>query len=53
MMRLLEGLHHRIYRWIARKTSRKGDSQDWEWDSVDTALETMGLWTIRGYVRRL
>ena len=34
-------------------TARKGDGGEWEWASVDVALYTMGIWPIRGCVRRL
>ena len=52
MMKVLKGFHHSIKRWIARVTARKGNRGEWEWSSVDAALEVTGIWTIREYVRR-
>ena len=33
-------------------TENKGDGGEREWDSVDVALETPGIWPIREYMRR-
>ena len=52
IMSLLEVFHHSIDRWITGMTVRKGDGGECEWDSVDTALETTGIWPIRDYIRR-
>ena len=47
MMTALEGFDHRIARWIVGVTANKGDGGEWEWASVDVALETMDIWLIR------
>ena len=52
MMMVIEGLQHRIARWIAGMTARKGNSGEWEWALVGAALETTWIWTIREYVKR-
>ena len=51
MMTVLEGFYHDISRNIEGMTVRTGDNGELEWSSVDTALETTGIWEIRGYVR--
>ena len=33
-------------------TARKVNVREWELALIDAALDTMELWTIRGYVRR-
>ena len=43
IMAVLEGFHHRIARPVLGITVRKGDGGEWEWDSVDVALGTMGI----------
>ena len=47
MMTVLEGFHHIIVRWIAGLREIMGDGWEWEWSSLDTALETTGIWPIR------
>ena len=51
MMKVLEGFYHRITRRIEVMTEKKDYGGEWGWASVDAALENMGVWTIRGYVR--
>ena len=46
----LEGFHHRIAIWIAGMAAQRGDGGEWEWDSVDTALEATRLCPMREYV---
>ena len=53
MMMVLEEFYHRIDRQIAGKTEKKGYGEEWEWASVNTSLETTGMWPIREYVMRL
>ena len=51
MMMVLEGFHHKISRHIVEMTDIYGDSREWEWDSVEAALEVACIWPIRKYVR--
>ena len=46
-MPVLEGFHNRISIQIAEMTSSKEDSGEWEWASLDAALEVTCLWPIR------
>ena len=43
MMTVLEGFHQRIKRRIAGMTTQKDDGGEWEWFSVDVALEVKGI----------
>ena len=52
MMKVLEGFHHRVDRWIVEMMARRGDVGEWEWDLVEAALEAAWIWTMRDYVRR-
>ena len=52
MMTVLEGFHHMIARWITGMSARKGNVGEWEWALVDAALDTTGIWPLRGYVSR-
>ena len=51
-MTVLEGFQHRISRRIVGMTVRRGDGGEWEWVSVDTALEVTWIFPTREYVRR-
>ena len=51
-MAVLEVFHHRIAIWITGMTENNGEGREWEWALVDAALDTMGLWPIREYMRR-
>ena len=51
-MTVQEGSNHRIARQVVVITERKGYGREWEWYSVNAALEITGLWKIREYVRR-
>ena len=51
IMTVLYGFHHKVARRIMGMTARRGNSMEWEWASVDAALEVTGIWTIREYVR--
>ena len=50
MMMVLEGFHHNISRQIVIMTEIDEDIREWEWDTVDAALEVAGIWPIREYV---
>ena len=52
MMMVLEGFHQRTALKIAGMTARKRDDGEWEWSSVDVALEFTRIWLIREYVRK-
>ena len=52
MMTVLEVFHQRTTRKIVRTTVRKGDDGEWEWASVDAALEVTGIWPMRKYMNR-
>ena len=49
MLKVLEGLHHRLARRI---TGMMAMNRDWEWTPADEALETAGLWPIKEYIQR-
>ena len=51
-MMVIEVFNPRMARRIAGMTARKGDGGEWEYNSVDTVLETMGIWPIREYTRK-
>ena len=44
--------HHRISRRIAGMTARRGYGREWEWASLEAALEATWIWLMRGYIRR-
>ena len=52
VMTVLEGFYHKITRQIAGMTVRKGHKGKWECASVEAALETTGILSIREYMRR-
>ena len=52
MVTVPEVFHNRISRRIEGMTERKGVGRERDWASVDAALETMGIWSIREYVPR-
>ena len=52
MMTVHEVFHQRIPRRITGMTARRGKGGEWEWASVDTALEVTGICPVRGYVKR-
>ena len=47
MLKVLEGLHHRVDRRIAGMQYRKVGEELWGWSSV-----TSGLWTMKEYIWR-
>ena len=51
IMAVLEVFYHSIARQIVGLKVRKIDGGEWVWASVKVALETTGIWEIRGYVR--
>ena len=52
MMKVLEGFHHIISRNIAGMMVQMGTSGEWEWASVEAALEIAGICLLREYVQR-
>ena len=46
MMAFLEGFNQSANKQIAGMTVGKYDNREWEWASVDAALETTGIWQI-------
>ena len=52
MLKVLEGLHHRVARRITGITEWSTTSGDWEWPLANEALETTGIWTIKEYIQR-
>ena len=44
MMTVLEGFHRSIEIQIVGMTVRRGGGREWEWDSVDVALDMTGIW---------
>ena len=51
MMLVIEVFHHSIVRLIYRMTARKGNGGEWNWASVEVALDITGILTIRECVR--
>ena len=49
MLKVLEGLHHRVARRIMGMTSRCKKSGEWEWPPVTEALETAVICPIKEY----
>ena len=49
---VLEGFNHRIARRIVGIMERMREGGEWEWDSVEVALEAIGLWLMRYYMQR-
>ena len=47
MMTVVGEFQNSIDRRIAGMTARKGKIREWEWTSVDAALETTRLWPIK------
>ena len=47
MMTVLEGFHHRVDQRLLGLTARRGDGGEWECTPVATALEVIGLRTMR------
>ena len=47
MMMVLGGFHHSIAIQVAGMLARRGDGGEWEWASVDAALEVTRIWPIR------
>ena len=43
MMKILGGFYHRISGRISVMTAQTGDGREWEWVSVDVALEVTGF----------
>ena len=52
MMTVHEVFHQRTPRSITGMTARRGKGGEWEWASVDTALEVTRICPVRGYVKR-
>ena len=50
--KLIEGLYHRVVRIFVGMTEWRTIGVDWEWPLVDGALETAGMWPIKGYIQR-
>ena len=50
MTMVLVGFNHKISRQIVGMTEIDGDIREWEWESVDAALEVAAICPIREYV---
>ena len=53
MMMVLDIFHHGTAIRISGMTACRGDGGEWEWVSVDVAMEVTGIWTIKEYMSRL
>ena len=47
MMKGMEGFHHRISRQITRMTAWRRAVMEWDWASVEEALEVAVLWPMK------
>ena len=52
ILKVIEGFHHRVARWIAVKTAWSNVDREWECPPVEYALEISGLWPIKDYIQR-
>ena len=52
MLKVLEDFHHRASRKIVGMTDRRREDGEWEYPPVDDALEAIGLWPIKEYIKR-
>ena len=47
MLKVLEGFHRRVARWITGMTETSGVNREWEYPPVVAAMEYAGLHLIR------
>ena len=52
ILKVLDGFHHREAQRIAGMKAWHAEYGDWEYPSVDDALEAAGLWSIKGYIQK-
>ena len=51
MLKVLEGLYHRLARRITKMTATCGAGEEWEYPPVVAAMESSGLHPIGDYIR--
>ena len=51
MLKVLEGLHHRVVIWIVGNTAHCMVDGECEWPPVSDTLDILGMWPINEYIR--
>ena len=52
ILKVEEGLHHRVARSITGMKARRITIEEWEWPPVHEALETAGIWPIKENIQQ-
>ena len=52
MLKVLEGFHHQLDRWIAGKMACSKVDRYREWPPVEDTLDITGVWPIKEYIKR-
>ena len=52
MLKVLEGLHHRLVRRIVGTKDRRMAEGEWEWPPVADALYIAVIWTLKEYIQK-
>ena len=52
MLKVLDGIHHRVARKIAAMKYWRVEEGEWEWSLIEYNLEAAGLWKMKEYIWR-